>query len=187
MHRLSVNIFGEDVVDNTNPSQYYQQPQSDAPYYPQHANLPLSPQSNYIPQDLNCQLQQTLTFTTLYHPQYASSSHEITEESPSQVPTAPSSVAETPTSSVPPSPIEARPLEKKRKTVGPSYDAPRWRFYEQTNDASGVMLSGKCKVKNCKSFYRYSKVNGLSAFKKHVDKYMAKNEETQDQPDPRLV
>jgi hypothetical protein len=26
MHRLSVDIFDEDVVDNTNPSQYYQQP-----------------------------------------------------------------------------------------------------------------------------------------------------------------
>jgi hypothetical protein len=49
MHRLSVDIFGEDVVDNTNPSQYYKQPQ--------HANLPLHPQSNYIPQDLNYQPQ----------------------------------------------------------------------------------------------------------------------------------
>jgi hypothetical protein len=40
MHQLSVDIFGEDIVDNTNPSQYYQQPQADAPYYPRHANLP---------------------------------------------------------------------------------------------------------------------------------------------------
>jgi hypothetical protein len=32
MHRLSVNIFGEDVVDNTNLSQYYPQPQADAIY-----------------------------------------------------------------------------------------------------------------------------------------------------------
>jgi DNA-binding transcriptional regulator PaaX len=42
-------------------------------------------------------------------------------------------------------------------------------------------------VKNCKAFYRYSKANSLSAFKKHADKYMTKNEEPQDQPDPRLV
>jgi hypothetical protein len=52
---------------------------------------------------------------------------------------------------------------------------------------SGVMLSGRYKIKNCKDFYRYSKVNGLSAFKKHVDKYVTKNEESQDQPDPHLV
>jgi hypothetical protein len=82
-------------------------------------NLPLHPQSNYILEDLNYQSQQTPTFTTPHHPQYTSSSHEITEESPSQVPTAPSSGAETPISSVPPSPMEVRPSEKKRKTVAP--------------------------------------------------------------------
>jgi hypothetical protein len=38
-----------------------------------------------------------------------------------------------------------------------------------------------------KLFYRYSKVNNLSIFKKHADKYVAKNEEPQDQPDTRLV
>jgi hypothetical protein len=79
MHRLSVNIFGEDVVDNANPSQYYQQLQADAPYYPRHENLSLHPQSNYISQDLSYQPQQTPIFTTPHHPQYASSSHEITE------------------------------------------------------------------------------------------------------------
>jgi hypothetical protein len=93
-------------------------------------NLPLHPQLNYIPRDLNYQPQQTPTFTTPHHPQYASSSHEITEESPSQVPTTPSSAVETPTSSVPRSIMEARPSEKKMKTAGPSYDAPWWRFYE---------------------------------------------------------
>jgi hypothetical protein len=143
--------------------------------------------SHEITEDLNYQPQQIPTFTIPNHPQYASSSHEITEESPSQVPTAPSSAAETSTSSVPPSPIEAGPSEKKRKTTSPSYDAHWWHFYEQTNNASGVMLSGRCKVKNCKVFYRYSKANGLSTFKKYADKYVAKNEETQDQPDPRLV
>jgi hypothetical protein len=124
MHRLSVNIFGKDVVDNTNPSQYY--PQDNVSYYLRHANLSLHPQSTYISQDLNYQPQQTSIFTTPHHPQYASNSHEITEKSSSQVPTAPSSVATTPTSSVPPSPMEAGPSEKKRKTVGPSYNAPWW-------------------------------------------------------------
>jgi hypothetical protein len=47
MHRLSVDILDEDVVDNTNPSQYY--PQANAPYYPRHANFSLHPQSTYIP------------------------------------------------------------------------------------------------------------------------------------------
>jgi hypothetical protein len=60
-------------------------------------------------------------------------------------------------------------------------------FYEQTKDASGVILSGRCKIKKYKVFYRYSKVNSISAFKKHADKHMAKNEEPQYQSDPRLV
>jgi hypothetical protein len=49
------------------------------------------------------------------------------------------------------------------------------------------MLNERCKVKNYKFFYKYSKSNGLSAFKKHIDKHVVKNEEPQDQPDPRLV
>jgi hypothetical protein len=48
--------------------------------------------------------------------------------------------------------MEAGPSEKKRKTVGPSYDAHWWRFYEQTNDVSGVMLNESCKVKKYKFF-----------------------------------
>jgi hypothetical protein len=47
MHRLSVDIFGEDVVDNTNLSKYY--PQANALYYSQHVNLSLHPESTYIP------------------------------------------------------------------------------------------------------------------------------------------
>jgi hypothetical protein len=74
MHQLSMDIFGEDIVDNTNPSQYY--PQDNAPYYPRHTSLPLHPQSTYIPQYLNYQPQQTPTFTTPHHSQYASSSHD---------------------------------------------------------------------------------------------------------------
>jgi hypothetical protein len=67
----------------------------------------------------------------LHHrPQFTSSFHDITKKSSSQVPTTPSSAIETPTSSVPPLPIEAGPSEKRRKTVGPSYDASWWHFYE---------------------------------------------------------
>jgi hypothetical protein len=84
MYLLSVNIFGEDVVDNINPSQtQYYNPQTNAPYYLRYANLPLHPQSMYIPQDLNYQPQQTPTFTAPHRPQYTSSFHDITEESPS--------------------------------------------------------------------------------------------------------
>jgi hypothetical protein len=60
-------------------------------------------------------------------------------------------------------------------------------FYEQIKNTSGVILSGRCKTKNCKTFYKYCKPNALSAFKKNADKYVAKNEEPQDQPAPRLV
>ena len=49
------------------------------------------------------------------------------------------------------------------------------------------MLSGRYEVKNYKVFYRYSKANGLSTFKRHANKYVAKNEEPQDQPDPHLI
>jgi hypothetical protein len=60
MHRLNVDIFGEDIVDNTNPSQtQYYNPQANASYYPRHANLPLHSQSTCIPQYLNYQPQQT--------------------------------------------------------------------------------------------------------------------------------
>jgi hypothetical protein len=74
--------------------------------------------------------------------------------------------------------MKAGPSEKKRKTADPSYDAPWWCFYEQTKDVSGVMLSGRSKVKFFKAFYKYSKPNGLSLFKKYADNHVAKNEES---------
>jgi hypothetical protein len=48
-------------------------------------------------------------------------------------------------------------------------------------------LAKGARLKIIKFFYKYSKSNSLSAFKKYVDKYLAKNEEPQDQPDPHLV
>jgi hypothetical protein len=48
------------------------------------------------------------------------------------------------------------------------------------------MLIERCKVRNYKAFYQYSKKNSLSAVKKHDDKYLAKIEEPQEQPDSRL-
>jgi hypothetical protein len=83
--------------------------------------------------------------------------------------------------------MEAEPSKKKEEDSWPSYDTPWWHFYEQIKDASGVILSGRCKVKKYKAFYIYFKANGLSAFKKYTNKYVAKNEEPQDQPDSRLV
>jgi hypothetical protein len=89
-------------------------------------NLPLYPQSTYIPQDLNYQPQQTPTFIIPHHPQYALSSHDITEESSSQVLTAPFSAANSNLKCTPPSPMEAGPSEKKRKTTDPSYAFIFW-------------------------------------------------------------
>jgi predicted metal-binding transcription factor (methanogenesis marker protein 9) len=60
-------------------------------------------------------------------------------------------------------------------------------FFEMTKDASGVLISAKCKVKNYKVNYRYIKSNGLSSFKKHIDKYLLKNEELQEHADNRFV
>jgi hypothetical protein len=48
--------------------------------------------------------------------------------------------------------MEAGPSEKKRKIAGPSYDASWWRFYEQIKDANGVILNGRCKIKNYNAF-----------------------------------
>jgi hypothetical protein len=67
--------------------------------------------------------------------------------------------------------MEIEPAGKRKRPLVPTYDAPWWRYYEITKDASGVLISAKCKVKNCKVNYRYIKPNGLSSFKKYADKY----------------
>jgi hypothetical protein len=123
-----VEIFCEDYYTDPNAS-------SSESVYRRHDNLPL-------PQDLNYQSQpqSQQTFTQ----------HEIIEEPPSHVPTPPSSVVETPNPSVPPSPMEAKPVRKRKRPLVPTYDVSWWRFHEMTKDASGVLISAKCKVKNYK-------------------------------------
>jgi hypothetical protein len=160
-----VEIFGEDYYLDPNAS-------SSEPIYRQHDNLPL-------PQDLNYQAQPQCqqTFTQ----------HEIIKEPPSHILTPPSFVAETPNTSVPPSPMEAELAGKRKRPLVPTYDAPWWHFYEMTKDASGVLISAKCKVKNYKVNYRYIKPNGLSSFKKHTDKHLLKNEEPQEHADNCFV
>jgi hypothetical protein len=56
-----------------------------------------------------------------------------------------------------------------------------------TKDTSGVLFSAKCKVKSCKLNYWYIKPNGLSSFKKYVDKHLLKNEKPQEHADNRFV
>jgi hypothetical protein len=51
----------------------------------------------------------------------------------------------------------------------------------------GILLSARCKVSNCKTFYNYIIKNSLSQFKKYVDKHIAKDEEPQERPDSRMV
>jgi hypothetical protein len=93
----------------------------------------------------------------------------------------------TPNPSVPPSPMEAEPAIKRKRPLVPTYDAPWWHFFETTKDASGVLISVKCNVKNYKVNYSYIKSNGLSSFKKHADKYLLKNEESQEHVDNHFI
>jgi hypothetical protein len=94
----------------------------------------------------------------------------------------------TPTSdsSIPESPVESG-ADKRRKGAPPTYDAPWWRYYEQTLGPDGALINARYKVSNCKSSYNYVIKNGLSQFKKYVDKHIAKNEEPQERPDTRMV
>jgi hypothetical protein len=70
----------------------------------------------------------------------------------------------TPDTSVPESPIESG-AEKRRKRAPPTYDAPWWRYYEQTLGPDGVLINARYKVSNCKTLYNYVIKNGLSQFK----------------------
>jgi hypothetical protein len=89
-------------------------------------------------------------------------------------------------SSVPKSPVKFR-NDKRRKRAPPTYDAPWWHYYEQTLGPDDVLINTRCKVSNCQTSYNYVIKNGLSQFKKYVDKYIVKNEEPQERPDTRMV
>ena len=75
---------------------------------------------------------------------------------------------------------------KKRKAP-PKYNADWWRFYEKTLNTDGGLVSGKCKVKNCKAEYFYSIANGLNSFRRHAEKHIKDKEEPQEHADPRAV
>jgi hypothetical protein len=101
-------------------------------------------------------------------------------------PTSPGCSTPTPDSSVPKSPIESG-ANKRRKRALPTYDAPWWRYYEQTLGPNGVLINAQCKISNYKTSYNYVIKNGLSQFKKYADKHIAKNEEPQERHDTRMV
>jgi hypothetical protein len=205
-HRLSVEFFGEDPSQpqvnyhaasitnpQTNPQYYYPSSSTNPaqPSYPppRHANLPLYPPHGpqpYISQDLNMPPQYPPPLRPLH------TTHEIIEETPTVTPRLPSSVDESLPPSSQPSPIVDQPpaeqgTMRKRKKTAPKYEAEWWRFYEVQKDASGTILSGRCKVAGCKAFYEYKRTQGTSTFKKHVDKHILAKEEPQDRPDQRLV
>jgi hypothetical protein len=92
----------------------------------------------------------------------------------------------TPDSSVPESPVKSG-ADKRRKRAPLTYYAPWWRYYEQTLGPDGVLINARCKVSSCKTSYNYVIKNGLSQFKKYVDKHIAKNEEPQERPDTYMV
>jgi hypothetical protein len=92
----------------------------------------------------------------------------------------------TPDLSIPESPVESE-TDKRRKRAPPTYDAPWWRYYEQTLGPDSVLINARCKVSNCKTSHNYVIKNYLSQFKKHIDKHIAKNEEPQEKLDTRMV
>jgi hypothetical protein len=81
----------------------------------------------------------------------------------------------------------SNPELTRRKRAPPTYDAPWWRYYEQTLGPDGVLINVRCKVSNYKFSNNYVTKNGLSQFKKYADKHIEKNEEPQERPNTRMV
>jgi hypothetical protein len=206
---LSVEIFGEEMPRSNPPNIYYQQnPNPSHPYYQQISSqqyYPSQPQvdPNYNPQITSFNAgQDSTSFPS--SSQYSSSSNQYPSSSqylsspqyntdtttsgglPQLYPTSVGCSTLTPDSSVPESPVESG-ADKRRKRAPPTYDAPWWRYYEQTLGPDGVLINARCKVSNCKTSYNYVIKNGLSQFKKYADKHMAKNEEPQERLDTRMV
>jgi hypothetical protein len=162
-HRLSVEIFGEDMPRYNPQNPYYQQNSNNLhPYYQQ---IPSQPHvdPNYNPQITSFSVEQGSTL-------FSSSSQYNTDTTtsgglPPLHPTSAESSTPTPDSSVLKSPIESG-ADKRRKRATPTYDTPWWRYYEQTLSPDGVLINARCKVSNCKTLYNYVIKNGLSQFKK---------------------
>jgi hypothetical protein len=142
VHRLSVEIFGEDMPRSNPPNPYYQQNHnplhlyyqqiSSQQYYPSQPHVDPS-SSNYNPQITSFSAGQGSTSFPSSSNQYPPSSQNNTDTicdglSPLH-PTSAGCSTPTPDSSVPESPIESG-ADKRRKRAPPTYDAPWWRYYE---------------------------------------------------------
>jgi hypothetical protein len=69
--------------------------------------------------------------------------------------------------------MKAGPLEKKRKIVGPSYDALWWYFYEQIKDVNGVLQEFNLK-RDLKNIYFLISFDNASNNIKSID-YFARS------------
>jgi hypothetical protein len=167
-HRLSVEIFGEDMSRSNPPNPYYQQnPNPLHPYYQQISSQQYYPSQPHVDPNYNPQItsfsagQCSTSFPS--SSQYSSSSNQYPSSSqyntktttsgglPPLHPTSAGCSTPTPDSSVPESPIESG-ADKRRKRAPPTYDAPWWRYYEQTLGPDGVLINTRCKVSNLQNF-----------------------------------
>ena len=188
--RISSDLFDYDPPQNQNPNYYPQIPH--APPQISHPPPQYFPDLNYYPQNPNIHGDAGATASNSTTPYHISPQTDPTSALPPRFTTAPGTSLPnepTPDSSVPPSPAEAEGSNrrKRKKPTAPIYDASWWRFYEQTKDGTGKLISARCKVKDCKANYVYVQANGLSTFKKHADKHMAQNVEPQERADNQLV
>ena len=72
-------------------------------------------------------------------------------------------IEEEPSASTPPGP-------KKRKAPRPKYNAPWWRYFEQTIDpTTGKCISARCKVRGCHSNFKYDDNN--SSMSRHAQRH----------------
>jgi hypothetical protein len=139
-HRLSVEIFDEDMSRSNPPNLYYEQnPNPPHPYYqqiPSQQYYPSQPHvdPNYNPQITSFSADKDSTSFPSSSNQYSSSSQYNTDTTtsgglPPLHPTNAECSIPTPDSSVPESPIESE-ADKRRKRAPLTYDAPWWRYYE---------------------------------------------------------
>jgi hypothetical protein len=141
-HRLSVEIFGEDMSRSNPPNPYYQQnPNPLHPYYQQISSQQYYPSQphvdpNYNPQITSFSAGQGSTLFSSSSNQYPLSSQYTTDTTtsgglPPLHPTSAGCFTPTPDSSVPKSPIESGvDKRRKRSPIESGVDAPWWRYYE---------------------------------------------------------
>jgi hypothetical protein len=132
-HRLSVEIFGEDMPHSNPPNPYYQQnPNPPHLYYQQIPSQQYYPSQPHVDPNYNSQItsfsvgQGSSSFPTSSN-QYPPSSQYNTDTTtsgglPPLHPTSAGCSTPTPDSSVPESPIKSG-SDKRRKRIPPTYDA----------------------------------------------------------------